>query len=142
MGTSSLRRAAQLRKLRPDLVMPEAEQEEMDIHLAHCPERVLPGSVLRELVDNDRIIGGISQHCAELAAELGAWAVGFILWPGSKRYADPGVAAGIVRAVRRRVESVGVFVNQPRSPLPCCTSCRRIMKNENDVKIGTTHRSR
>jgi phosphoribosylanthranilate isomerase len=50
---------------------------------------------------------------AELAAELGAWAVGFILWPGSKRFVDPAVAAGIVRAVRRRVETVGVFVNQP-----------------------------
>jgi UDP-N-acetyl-D-mannosaminuronic acid dehydrogenase len=57
-------------ELRPDLKMPEAEQEETDIYLAHCPERVLPGSVLRELVDNDRIIGGISQHCAEMAAEL------------------------------------------------------------------------
>lgn len=57
-------------ELRPDLHMPEAEQEETDIYLAHCPERVLPGSVLRELVDNDRIIGGISQHCAEMAAEL------------------------------------------------------------------------
>jgi phosphoribosylanthranilate isomerase len=50
---------------------------------------------------------------AELAVELGAWAIGFILWPQSKRYVDPGVAAGIARAVRRRVELVGVFVNQP-----------------------------
>src|SRR3954449_1256179 len=50
---------------------------------------------------------------AELAASLGAWAIGFILWPGSKRAADPAVAAGIARSVRRRVEAVGVFVNQP-----------------------------
>ncbi|HEX4272529.1 MAG TPA: UDP-N-acetyl-D-mannosamine dehydrogenase [Rhizomicrobium sp.] len=57
-------------ELRPDLVMPQAERDEMDIHIAHCPERVLPGSVLRELVDNDRIIGGISMPCAEMAAEL------------------------------------------------------------------------
>ena len=48
---------------------------------------------------------------AELAASLGAWAIGFILWPGSKRAADPAVAAGIARALRRRVEPVGVFVN-------------------------------
>jgi phosphoribosylanthranilate isomerase len=48
---------------------------------------------------------------AELAIELGAWALGFILWDRSPRAADPGVAAGIVRAVRRRVEPVGVFVN-------------------------------
>ncbi len=50
---------------------------------------------------------------AELAVTLGAWAIGFILWPGSKRMADAGVAAGIARAVRRRVETVAVFVNQP-----------------------------
>lgn len=50
---------------------------------------------------------------AELAISLGAWALGFILWPSSKRYADPAVAAGIIRQVRRKVQTVGVFVNQP-----------------------------
>lgn len=55
---------------------------------------------------------GITRHeDAELAASLDAWAIGFILWPGSKRAADPGVAAGIARAMRRRLELVGVFVN-------------------------------
>ena len=48
---------------------------------------------------------------AELAADLGAWALGFILWDRSPRAADPAVAAGISRAVRRRVKLVGVFVN-------------------------------
>jgi UDP-N-acetyl-D-mannosaminuronic acid dehydrogenase len=57
-------------QFRPDLDVPEADKDEADIHIAHCPERVLPGSVLRELVDNDRIIGGISLRCAEHAAEL------------------------------------------------------------------------
>lgn len=37
---------------------------------AHCPERVLPGRVLIELVQNDRIIGGITQECASRAAAL------------------------------------------------------------------------
>lgn len=55
---------------RPDLAMPDPMREKADIHLAHCPERVLPGSVLRELVDNDRIVGGISPACAEKAAQL------------------------------------------------------------------------
>jgi phosphoribosylanthranilate isomerase len=50
---------------------------------------------------------------AELAIGHGAWALGFILWPPSKRFVDPGVAAGIARQVRRKVETVGVFVNQP-----------------------------
>jgi phosphoribosylanthranilate isomerase len=48
---------------------------------------------------------------AELAADLGAWAVGMILWPGSARACDPAEAAAISAAVRRRVETVGVFVN-------------------------------
>jgi phosphoribosylanthranilate isomerase len=48
---------------------------------------------------------------AELAVGLGAWALGFILWPRSRRAADPAVAAGIAAAMRRRVALVGVFVN-------------------------------
>jgi phosphoribosylanthranilate isomerase len=50
---------------------------------------------------------------AELAIAHGAWALGFILWEPSKRYVDPGIAAGIARQIRRKVETVGVFVNQP-----------------------------
>jgi phosphoribosylanthranilate isomerase len=57
-------------------------------------------------------ICGITRHeDAEHAASLGAWAIGFNFWEGSKRRCDPGVAAGIARALRRRVEPVGVFVN-------------------------------
>jgi UDP-N-acetyl-D-mannosaminuronic acid dehydrogenase len=62
--------AAWIGALRPDLIPPEAGKDTSDFYLAHCPERVLPGHVLRELVDNDRIIGGISEKCAEFAAEL------------------------------------------------------------------------
>lgn len=57
-------------ELRPDLTLPAADRDEADIHIAHCPERVLPGRVLQELVGNDRIIGGISRRCAEVAASL------------------------------------------------------------------------
>src|SRR5579872_2807719 len=59
-----------LGQLRPDLILPDPLRDTADIHIAHCPERVLPGSVLRELVDNDRIIGGISPNCATHAAAL------------------------------------------------------------------------
>jgi phosphoribosylanthranilate isomerase len=59
-----------------------------------------------------KICGITRLEDAELAVELGAWALGFILWPGSARAADPAVAAGIARAVHRRgVQLVGVFVN-------------------------------
>lgn len=41
-----------------------------DIFLAHCPERVLPGQILNELVTNNRIIGGITSKCSNKAAEI------------------------------------------------------------------------
>jgi phosphoribosylanthranilate isomerase len=58
-----------------------------------------------------KICGITRLEDAELATGLGAWALGFILWPGSRRAADPAVAAGIAAELRRRVELVGVFVN-------------------------------
>jgi phosphoribosylanthranilate isomerase len=50
---------------------------------------------------------------ARLAAEAGAWAVGTILWPGSRRRCEPAEAASIAASLRRQVEIAGVFVNQP-----------------------------
>ncbi|MEC1215437.1 nucleotide sugar dehydrogenase, partial [Bacillus paralicheniformis] len=41
-----------------------------DIFLAHCPERVLPGKILHELIFNNRIIGGITNACAEAGANV------------------------------------------------------------------------
>ena len=41
-----------------------------ELYLAYCPERVLPGNILKELVENDRIIGGINKESAELAIEV------------------------------------------------------------------------
>ena len=40
------------------------------IHIAYCPERVLPGNVIFELVNNDRVIGGIDDASADAAAEF------------------------------------------------------------------------
>jgi phosphoribosylanthranilate isomerase len=60
-----------------------------------------------------KVCGITRPEDAELAVELGAWAIGFILWPGSKRHAEPALAAGIARTLRRRIQLVGVFVNQP-----------------------------
>jgi UDP-N-acetyl-D-mannosaminuronic acid dehydrogenase len=41
-----------------------------ELFVAHCPERVLPGHVLKELVENDRVIGGINRESAERARDL------------------------------------------------------------------------
>ena len=55
---------------RKDLSFPHQKGEQSDIRVAHCPERVLPGYVLQELVNNDRIIGGMTPKCAQAALEL------------------------------------------------------------------------
>jgi phosphoribosylanthranilate isomerase len=51
---------------------------------------------------------------AQLAAELGAWAIGFVFWPGSARSIEPPAARAIVSALPPLVTAIGVFVNQPR----------------------------
>lgn len=55
---------------RQDLTFPATHGENSDIRIAHCPERVLPGHVLRELVENDRIIGGLTAKCSAAAVRL------------------------------------------------------------------------
>ena len=62
--------AAWLQESRPDLTFPQGAGEASDIRIAHCPERVLPGKVMRELIDNDRVIGGMTARCSLVAKEL------------------------------------------------------------------------
>lgn len=57
-------------ELRTDLTVPLSDIEQGDIYIAHCPERVLPGHVMRELISNDRIIGGMTAACAQKATDL------------------------------------------------------------------------
>ncbi|UZD16901.1 UDP-N-acetyl-D-mannosamine dehydrogenase [Gallibacterium anatis] len=61
-----------LSESRPDLSFPQKSEseEEFDILIAHCPERVLPGKVLQELISNDRIIGGMTPRCSQAAIKL------------------------------------------------------------------------
>lgn len=62
--------AAWIAEARPDLTFPQTHGEASDIRIAHCPERVLPGQVLRELVQNDRVIGGMTPKCSDAATRL------------------------------------------------------------------------
>lgn len=62
--------SAWLAAIRFDLSFPQTEGENADVNVAHCPERVLPGHVVRELVENDRVIGGMSKRCSERSIEL------------------------------------------------------------------------
>lgn len=57
-----------------DLVKPILERSGLkagsDFHLAYSPERVLPGQILRELIENARVIGGVTPESAKVGAEL------------------------------------------------------------------------
>ncbi len=55
---------------RSDLRMPDRHPSNPDIHFAYCPERILPGRMVFELVENDRIIGGITEACTDKAEAL------------------------------------------------------------------------
>lgn len=62
--------AGWLAEARPDLSFPQQAGEEADINVAYCPERVLPGKVVQELVNNDRVIGGMTHACSLRAIAL------------------------------------------------------------------------
>lgn len=62
--------ASWLAQARPDLSFPQQKQEHADINIAYCPERVLPGKVVHELVSNDRVIGGMTERCSQRAIAL------------------------------------------------------------------------
>jgi UDP-N-acetyl-D-mannosaminuronic acid dehydrogenase len=69
VGTTQ-RAAEQLRKLRPDLDFPKPNGPGGDIYMAYCPERILPGNTMRELIDNARLVGGLDRASAERAHAL------------------------------------------------------------------------
>ena len=55
---------------RSDLTFPQTHGEGSDIRVAYCPERVLPGNVINELVENDRVIGGMTKECSNASIQL------------------------------------------------------------------------
>ncbi|WP_159793776.1 UDP-N-acetyl-D-mannosamine dehydrogenase [Puerhibacterium puerhi] len=61
--------ARRILDLRPDLSLDGSDGRPV-LHFAHCPERVLPGRVMIELVTNDRVVGGLTPEAAERARKL------------------------------------------------------------------------
>ncbi|WP_439056309.1 UDP-N-acetyl-D-mannosamine dehydrogenase [Serratia bockelmannii] len=59
-----------LAQARSDLSFPQHAGEAADVNIAYCPERVLPGQVMVELIQNDRVIGGMTPKCSERASAL------------------------------------------------------------------------
>lgn len=59
-----------LAESRPDLTFPQHAGDHADVNIAYCPERVLPGQVMVELIKNDRVIGGMTAVCSQRACDL------------------------------------------------------------------------
>ena len=69
VGTTE-KMAAWLAQERHDLTFPQTHGSISDIRIAYCPERVLPGNMINELIQNDRVIGGMTESCSEAAVEF------------------------------------------------------------------------
>jgi UDP-N-acetyl-D-mannosaminuronic acid dehydrogenase len=107
VGTTE-RLANRLARLRPDLRFPPARHSEpLDVHVAHCPERVLPGRMVRELIENDRIIGGISEACAEHAEAV------YRVFLQGKLFRTDASTAELVKLVENASRDVNIaFANE------------------------------
>jgi UDP-N-acetyl-D-mannosaminuronic acid dehydrogenase len=107
VGTTE-RLAARLARQRPDLRFPTARHPEpVDVHVAHCPERVLPGRMIRELIENDRIIGGITEACSEHAEAL------YRIFLQGKLFHTDAPTAELVKLVENAFRDVNIaFANE------------------------------
>ncbi len=100
--------ALRLARLRPDLRFPpERHVEPLDVHVAHCPERVLPGRMVRELIENDRIIGGMTEACAEHAEAV------YRVFLRGEPYRTDAATAELVKLVENAYRDVNIaFANE------------------------------
>jgi UDP-N-acetyl-D-mannosaminuronic acid dehydrogenase len=71
-----------------EIIFAERPELKDKIYIAYCPERVLPGNVIYELVHNDRVIGGIDDASTAKAQEFYAQFVQGKLWPTNARTAE------------------------------------------------------
>lgn len=71
-----------------DLIFSERPELKDKIHIAYCPERVLPGNVIYELVHNDRVIGGQNEAATKKAQEFYGQFVQGKLWPTNSKTAE------------------------------------------------------
>jgi UDP-N-acetyl-D-mannosaminuronic acid dehydrogenase len=107
VGTTA-RLAKRFARLRPDLRFPPAHHAEpLDVHVAHCPERVLPGRMVRELIENDRIIGGMTEACAEHAEAV------YRVFLQGKPFRTNAPTAELVKLVENAYRDVNIaFANE------------------------------
>ena len=98
-----------LGQLRPDLKFPElnSNSKEIDVNVAYCPERVLPGKILIELKQNTRTIGGLTQSCSQRAKAF------YELFVESKCYITDCRTAELTKLVENAFRDVNIaFANE------------------------------
>lgn len=78
-----------------------------DFYLAYCPERVLPGSILKEIIENDRVIGGINKDSARKAKKL------YSSFVSGRIYLTDDVTAEMAKLVENTYRDINIaFANQ------------------------------
>lgn len=78
-----------------------------DLYVAHCPERVLPGRILKEIVENNRIIGGIDPASAEKAKEI------YESFVGGQIHLTDATTAELVKIVENTFRDINIaFANE------------------------------
>jgi len=73
-----------------------------DVFLCHCPERVLPGDVLKEIVQNDRIVGGLNSQAAQMAKEI------YASFVKGNTYVTNDVTAELVKLMENTYRDVNI----------------------------------
>src|ERR1700726_3560604 len=107
VGTTG-RLADRLARLRPDLRFPPTRHAEpLDVHVAHCPERVLPGRMVRELIENDRTCGGMTEARPEHAEAV------YRVFLQAKVFRTDAATAELVKLVENASRDVNIaFANE------------------------------
>jgi UDP-N-acetyl-D-mannosaminuronic acid dehydrogenase len=96
-----------LKQLRPDLSFPENYHTKADIGLAYCPERVLPGQALQELVEIDRTIGGLNESSGYHAYEI------YRIFSKGNFYITNATTAAMVKLAENAYRDVNIaFANE------------------------------
>lgn len=73
-----------------------------DIFLAHCPERILPGNIAKEIINNDRIIGGVDETSSRMAREI------YSSFVKGELYISDDVTAELVKLMENTYRDVNV----------------------------------
>lgn len=89
------------------LAIPADLKVGVDVFVAHCPERVLPGRILLEVVQNDRVVGGVTPACTQKAVDF------YEAFVNGKVLATSAIAAEVTKLVENSYRDVNIaFANE------------------------------